>query len=142
MIIFGIKLQLSANLAKENEEMKPKAEQFDLYLQSQGLLSMNQSSKELKARRNKFMQFLRYMKVFNQDNSPSEKYSSVGYFEVKNFVILRKNDKKYSIAITYVTPKGQDFLFRYLKKHKDIYAKFDKKYMNRISSTLEVSANA
>jgi phage antirepressor YoqD-like protein len=132
-------LLLSANLAKENEEMKPKAEQFDLYLESSGLLSMNQSSKELKARRNKFMAFLRYMKIFNQDNSPSEQYSSKEYFVVKNYVIVRKDNKKYSVAITYVTPKGQDFLFRYLKKHKDIYAKFDKKYLNRIS---EVSANA
>lgn len=132
-------LLLSSNLAKENEEMKPKADQFDLYLDSKGLLSMNQSSKELKARRNKFMQFLRYVKIFNQDNSPSEKYSSLGYFEVKNYVVLRKNNKKYSVAVTYVTPKGQDFLFRYLKKNNDIYAKFDKKYLNRIS---EVQANA
>ena len=132
-------LLLSANLAKENEEMKPKAEQFDLYLESSGLLSMNQSSKELKARRNKFMQFLRYMKIFNQDNSPSEQYSSKEYFVVKNYVIVRKNNSKYSVAVTYVTPKGQDFLFRYLKKHKDIYAKFDNKYLNRIS---EVTTNA
>jgi len=132
-------LLLSANLAKENEEMKPKADQFDLYLNSKGLLSMNQSSKELKARRNKFMQFLRYMKVFNQDNSPSEKYSSMGYFEVKNYVVIRKNDKKYSVAVTYVTPKGQDFLFRHLTKNKNIYSKFDKKYLSRVS---EVSVNA
>jgi phage antirepressor YoqD-like protein len=132
-------LLLSANLAKENEEMKPKAEQFDLYLESKGLLSMNQSAKELKARRNKMMEFLRYMKVLNQDNSPSEKYSTMGYFEIKNYVILRRNNKKYSVAITYITPKGQDFLFRYLKKYKDIYANFDKKYLNRV---LEVSVNA
>lgn len=134
-------LLLSANLAKENEVMKPKADQFDLYLDSKGLLSMNQSSKELKARRNKFMQFLRYMKVFNQDNSPSEKYSSLGYFEVKNYVVLRKNNKKYSVAVTYVTPKGQDFLYKYLMKNKDIYTKFDKKYLTRIGEN-EVSANA
>jgi phage antirepressor YoqD-like protein len=134
-------LLLSANLAKENEIMKPKADQFDLYLQSKGLLSMNQSSKELKARRNKFMEFLRHMKVFNQDNSPAEKYSSVGYFEVKNYVIIRKNDKKYSMAVTYVTPNGQNFLYRYLNKHKDIYAKYDKKYLKRIGRS-EVQANA
>jgi len=136
-------LLLSANLAKENEEMKPKAEQFDLYLDSKGLLSMNQSSKELKARRNKFMEFLRYMKVFNQDNSPSEQYASKEYFVVKNYVIVKKNDKKYSVAVTYVTPKGQDFLYKYLNKHSDIYVKFDKKYLSRINSgKQEVRANA
>ena len=37
-------LLLSANLAKENEEMKPKAEQFDLYLDDDGTLSLNQSA--------------------------------------------------------------------------------------------------
>lgn len=132
-------LLLSANLAKENEEMKPKAEQFDLYLNSNGLLSMNKVAKELKARRNKLMEFLRYMKVFNQDNSPSEQYASKEYFVVNNYVIVKRNNSKYSIAVTYVTPKGQDFLYKYLKKHKDIYANFDKKYLNRIQ---EVSANA
>lgn len=134
-------LLLSANLAKENEIMKPKADQFDLYLTSKGLLSMNQSAKELKARRNKLMEFLRCTKVFNQDNSPSEKYSSIGYFEVKNYVMIRKSGKKYSVAVTYVTPKGQDFLYKHLKKNKDIYAKIDKKYLKRIGEG-EVQTNA
>jgi phage antirepressor YoqD-like protein len=134
-------LLLSANLAKENEIMKPKSDQFDLYLNSDGLFSMNNSSEQLKARRNKFMEFLRYTKVFNQDNSPAEKYSSLEYFEVKTYVIKRHNDKKYSVAVTYVTPNGQNFLYRYLQKHKNIYAKFDKKYLKRIGEC-EVQANA
>jgi phage antirepressor YoqD-like protein len=134
-------LLLSANLAKENEVMKPKAEQFDLYLESKGLLSMNVLAKELKARRNKLMEFFRYMKVFNQDNSPSEQYASKEYFVVKNFVMIKRNNKKISIAVTCATPKGQDFVYKYLKKHKDIYAKFDKKYLDRIGEG-EVSANA
>ena len=133
-------LLLSANLAKENEEMKPKAEQFDLYLSSNGTLSMNKVAKQLKARRNKLMEFLRYTKVFNQDNSPSEQYASKEYFVVKNYVILRKDDKKYSVAVTSVTPKGEDFLFKYLKKNKDIYAKFDNKYLKRICE-YEVQSN-
>lgn len=133
-------LLLSANLAKKNEEMKPKVEQFDLYLESQGLLSMNQVSKEMKARRNKLMEFLRYMKVFNQDNSPSDYYADKEYFVVKNYVIVKINDKKYNIAVTWVTPKGQDFLYKYLKKNKDIYAMFDKKYFKRIGEG-EVQAN-
>ena len=72
-------LMLSANLAKENEEMKPKAEQFDLYLDDDGTLSLNQVAKALKTKRNKMMDFLRHKEVFNQDNSPSSYYANRGY---------------------------------------------------------------
>ncbi len=102
-------LLLSANLAKENEEMKPKAEQFDLYLDDNGTLSLNQAAKALKTKRNKMMEFLRHKEVFNQDNSPASYYANRGYFEVKNFTYVVKSEKKYQIAVTWVTPKGQDF---------------------------------
>lgn len=125
-------LQLSADLAKENEEMKPKAEQFDLYLQNDGTLSLNQSAKALKTRRNKMMEFLRYKNVFNQDNSPSSYYANKGYFEVKSFTVVTKRNKKFQIAITRVTSTGQDFLYRYLKKHKDEYIKYDKEFCKRV----------
>lgn len=126
-------LMLSANLAKENEEMKPKAEQFDLYLDDDGTLSLNQVAKALKTKRNKMMEFLRYKKVFNQDNSPSSYYSNKGYFEVKNFTYVVKSGKKYQIAVTRVSATGQDFLYRYLTKHIDEYSEFDKDFKNKIS---------
>ena len=126
-------LMLSANLAKENEEMKPKAEQFDLYLDDDGTLSLNQVAKALKTKRNKMMEFLRYKEVFNQDNSPSSYYANKGYFEVKNFTYVVKSGKKYQIAVTRVSTTGQDFLYRYLTKHIDEYSEFDKDFKNRIS---------
>lgn len=132
-------LLLSANLAKENEEMKPKAEQFDLYLESDGVLSLNQSAKALKTRRNKMMSYLRYKNVFNEDNSPSTYYAMKEYFEVKTFTYITKNNKKYQVAVTTVTPNGQDFLYRYLKKNIEEYSKFDKGFKKRV---LEVSTNA
>ena len=126
-------LMLSANLAKENEEMKPKAEQFDLYLDEDGTLSLNQAAKALKTKRNKMMAFLRYKEVLNQDNSPSQYYANRGYFEVKNFTYVIKSGKKYQIAVTRVTAKGQDFLYRYLTKYIDEYSKYDVDYKNKIS---------
>lgn len=126
-------LLLSANLAKENEAMKPKAEQFDLYLQDDGTLSLNQTAKALKTKRNKMMAFLRHMKVFNQDNSPASYYSNKEYFEVKNFTYVVQEGKKYQIAITRVTTKGQDFLYRYLTKHIEEYSRYDKDFKNKIS---------
>lgn len=126
-------LMLSANLAKENEEMKPKAEQFDLYLNDDGTLSLNQVAKALKTKRNKMMKFLRYKEVFNQDNSPSSYYANKGYFEVKNFTYVVKSGKKYQIAVTRVSATGQSFLYRYLTKYIDEYSKFDKDFKNKIS---------
>lgn len=126
-------LMLSANLAKENEVMKPKAEQFDLYLDDDGTLSLNQAAKALKTKRNKMMEFLRHKEVFNQDNSPSSYYANRGYFEVKNFTYVVKSGKKYQIAVTRVTPKGQDFLYRYLTKYMDEYLEFDKDFKNKVS---------
>ncbi len=126
-------LLLSANLAKENEIMKPKAEQFDLYLDNDGTSSMNQAAKKLKTKRNKMMQFLRDMNVFNQDNSPASYYSNQDYFEVKSYTYIVKGGRKYQIAITRVTAKGQDFLYRYLTKHVDEYCKYDSDFKNKIS---------
>lgn len=126
-------LLLSANLAKENEEMKPKAEQFDLYLDDDGTFSLNQVAKALKTKRNKLMEFLRNKSVFNQDNSPSSYYANRGYFEVKSFTYVIKSGKKYQIAVTRVTPNGQDFLYRYLTKYIDEYSSYDTNYKNKIS---------
>lgn len=126
-------LMLSANLAKENEVMKPKAEQFDLYLDDDGTLSLNQAAKALKTKRNKMMEFLRHKEVFNQDNSPSSYYANRGYFEVKNFTYVIKSGKKYQIAVTRVTPKGQDFLYRYLTKYIDEYSEYDVDFKNKVS---------
>lgn len=125
-------LLLAGNLAKENEVMKPKAEQFDLYLESNGTLSLNQSAKALKTRRNKMMQYLRYKNVFNEDNSPSTYYATKEYFEVKTFTYVTRNNKKYQVAVTTVTPNGQDFLYRFLTKNIEEYSKFDKKFKARI----------
>lgn len=126
-------LLLSANLAKENEIMKPKAEQFDLYLDDDGTLSLNQVAKALKTKRNKMMDFLRHKEVLNQDNSPSSYYANRGYFEVKNFTYVVKGGNKYQIAVTRVTPKGQDFLYRYLTKYIDEYSEYDVDYKSKVS---------
>lgn len=126
-------LMLSANLARENEVMKPKAEQFDLYLDDDGTLSLNQVAKALKTKRNKMMKFLRHKEVFNQDNSPASYYANRGYFEVKNFTYVVKSGKKYQIAVTRVTTKGQDFLYRFLTKYIDEYSKYDIDFKNKLS---------
>lgn len=79
------------------------------------------------------MEFLRYKEVFNQDNSPAAYYADKEYFEVKNFTYVVKSGKKYQIAITRVTAKGQDFLYRYLTKYIDEYSTFDSDFKNKIS---------
>lgn len=126
-------LLLSANLAKENEEMKPKAEQFDLYIDSDGTLSFNEVAKALKTGRNRLMNFLRCKDILNQDNSPSQYCLDRKYFEVKTYTYVVKNGNKYQLAITRITAKGQDFLYRYLTRHIDQYCEFDPDYKSKIS---------
>lgn len=126
-------LLLSSNLAKENEVMKPKAEQFDLYLDDAGTLSFNQAAKALKTKRNKMMSFLRDKGVLNQDNSPASYVANRGYFEVKNFTYKTKDGKQRQVAITRVTAKGQNFLYRYLAKYINEYSCYDKEYKTKLS---------
>lgn len=126
-------LLLSANLAKENEVMKPKAEQFDLYLDDTGTLSFNQVAKALKTKCNKMMSFLRDKGILNQDNSPASYVANRGYFEVKNFTYKTKDGKQRQVAITRVTAKGQNFLYRYLAKYIDEYSCYDKEYQTKLS---------
>lgn len=130
-------LLLSANLAKENEEMRPKAEQFDLYIDSDGTISFNESAKALKTGRNRLMDFLRKKDILNQDNSPSQYCLDRKYFEVKTYTYVVKGGNKYQLAITRITTKGQDFLFRYLSKHLDEYSVFDPDYKSKISEVHE-----
>lgn len=126
-------LQLSADLAKENEVMKPKAEQFDLYLNCNGTSSWNQTAKMLKTKRNKMLQFLRHKDVINEDNSPGSYCANKDYFIVSSYAVRMKDDKKYRLSITRVTAKGQDFLYKYLKKHIDEYSLYDTTFKSKIS---------
>ncbi|WP_143322677.1 phage antirepressor KilAC domain-containing protein [Clostridium sp. HBUAS56010] len=125
-------LLLSANLAKENEEMKPKAEQFDLYLDSDGTISFNESAKALKTGRNRLMAFLRNKGILNQDNSPSQYCLDRKYFEVKTYTYVVKGGNKYQLAITRITSKGQDYMYRFLTKYIDEYCGYDPDYKSRI----------
>lgn len=79
------------------------------------------------------MEFLRYKEILNQDNSPSSYYANQEYFEIKNFTYSVKSGRKYQIAITRVTAKGQDFLYRYLTKYIDEYSTFDQDFKNKLS---------
>jgi phage antirepressor YoqD-like protein len=84
------------------------------------------------------MEYLRYKDVFTDENAPSTYYANKDYFTVTAYVIRHDSGRKYQIAVTRVTTKGQDFLYRYLKKNIEEYSKFDKGFKKRT----EVSANA
>lgn len=132
-------IQLATNLKDEQEknkklenkieEDKPKVEQFDRYIDSDGTISMNQAAKALQTGRNKLMGFLRYKDVLNEDNSPSSYYTRMGYFTVKTYIYEKSDEDKIQAVTTRVTTKGMDFLYRYLKKHYVEYKLFDNDFV-------------
>ena len=118
---------------KENEIMAPKAEHFDIAMDSSTLITMKETSDTLnfcevvyyttkkgeeKSRlkgigRNKLFQILRDNNILNQGNEPYQKFINKGYFkrvindvETKNGAIM--------VSTTCVTQRGFNFIRKLL----------------------------
>lgn len=108
-----------AIIAKQTEALsiaEPKAEFYDKLMNSDGYASFNVVAKELGVGRNKLMAKLREKRVlFNDGNSviAYQPYVDNGYFIVKHCLT------PYGIhcATTKVTPRGMEFLHRFVKKN-------------------------
>jgi phage antirepressor YoqD-like protein len=85
-------------------ELAPKAAFYDKYLESDGLLSMNNAAKILGIGRNTLFNELREAKVFT-GTAPRQTYIDSGYFTVKVSV----NDT-WTGPVAKVTPKGIEWL--------------------------------
>lgn len=130
--------EITEQLQKEISEIKPIVNQYNDFMNSNGTTSMKDTAKLLHTGRNQLMEFLRDMKVLNQDNSPSSTCVKNNYFSVKCYVVKTKDDKKYTVAVSRTTNKGKDFLYKFLRKHTDLYSKYDVLFKERLQ---EVSVN-
>jgi len=119
---------INSNLTVTNNIMKPKAEQFDRYIGSDGLIGLNQAAKALQTGRNKLTKFLKASGVFNKNNTPSAYYADRSYFVIKTPTYTTKYNTYVQTPVTFVTSKGMSFLYRYLKKHYDEYLEYDKNF--------------
>jgi phage antirepressor YoqD-like protein len=88
------------------EAQAPKVEAYERFMDSDGLLSMNDTAKILGTGRNTLFEELRSAGVFT-GTSPKQCYVSQGYFVVK-----ATTNANWSGAVTRVTPRGMEWLAR------------------------------
>jgi Rha family phage regulatory protein len=111
-------VEVNELLIKTNKELKPKAEQFDIFEKLTGYLDFKESAKILSndfaidIGRTRLTAFLRERGILLNNNEPRQKYVEKGYFVVKT---CKKLGVVYTI--TLVTPKGLSFIYKQIKKY-------------------------
>lgn len=112
---FSEALRLAADVQEENEKLKeqeklltPKAAGYDLIVSSGGTQSMNNFAKSMNWGRNRLYKLLREKGVFIKNATvPKQQYLENGYFVVKQCFI-----KGNVYSVTFITPKGMDFIVK------------------------------
>lgn len=103
-------------LQQRNESLEPRSKYFEQIVLTDGLISMEQTSKLLNIKdmgRNNLFKALRDGNIIQKRNtSPFQYYIDKGYFELKEEIIIVRNIRKV-IVTTYVTQKGLAFLFKF-----------------------------
>ena len=106
-------LRLAADLAEENETLKPKAAMHDLFLSATNAQSMGDVAKALGVGRNNLFKILRGNSLLMSNNLPYQRYIDCGYFEVIERPVVM-GDQTVNKGQTFVTPKGIDYIGRML----------------------------
>ena len=106
-------LRLAADLAEENETLKPKAAMHDLFLSATNAQPMGDVAKALGVGRNNLYKILRSNNLLMSNNLPYQRYIDCGYFEVIERPVVM-GDQTVNKGQTFVTPKGIDYIGRML----------------------------
>lgn len=126
----------NGKLEKENAELIPDAIMARDIIHHSGLYSLKEVSDLLDSGRTKFCTLLRMNKVLSKQtgyNLPLNKYLKQGYFKVK----INQNS---NTPVTFVTPKGLQFIYRLTKKF-DMFEEFNTEaLLNEIANNKEVAA--
>jgi len=119
-------MRLAADLQEKAERLEaktiedaPKVQAYELLINSEGNVEMKDFADTLNIKglgRNKLIQLLRDRDIFTPDNrgvgcTPYRRYIDAGYFDV--------NQKSTRVGIkfyTVITPKGQDWMLKQLRK--------------------------
>ena len=107
-------LRLAADLAEENQKLRPKAEAHDLFMDGKNAQSMGVVAKSLNVGRNRLFKILRDKKVLMASNVPYQEYLERGYFRVVEKSIVM-GDQTINKPQTLVTAKGVDWIGRWLE---------------------------
>ena len=106
-------LRLAADLAEQNQILKPKADQHDLFLTGENCQTMNEVAKSLDIGRNKLFEYLRDKKVLMGNNVPYQNYLDRGYFKVIEKPIAM-GGSNFNKTQTLVTSKGVEYIAKLL----------------------------
>jgi phage antirepressor YoqD-like protein len=106
-------------LEAQATENAPKVQAYELLINSEGNVEMKDFADTLNIKglgRNNFIDLLRARGVFTPDNrgvgcTPYRRYIDAGYFEVKE-----KSTRVGIFFYTVITPKGQDWMLKQLRK--------------------------
>lgn len=108
-----------ARLQEENQYLKPKAEQHDLFLSGQNAQSVSQVAKSFGWGRNRLFEFLREKKILmtrgSDHNLPYQQYIDRGYFKIKESQVAIGDEVK-NVTTTLVTARGIEYIWRLLKE--------------------------
>lgn len=101
------------------EDLKPKADQHDLFLTGENCQPMNEVAKSLDIGRNKLFEYLRDKKVFMRNNVPYQNYLDRGYFKVIEKPIAM-GGSNFNKTQTLVTSKGVEYIAKLLLADRPI----------------------
>jgi len=109
-------LRLAADLAEENERLRPKAELHDRFLAADTAQTMAVVAKSLGTGRDRLFRFLREIGILMANNVPYQQYLDRGYFRVIEKVI-NMGETEIVKPQTLVTTKGVAFIAKLLKSY-------------------------
>ena len=102
------------SLQKENRELLPKGQAYDLFMDGKNAQSMGVVAKSLNMGRNRLFKILRDKKILMANNVPYQEFIERGYFRVVEKSIVM-GDQTINKPQTLVTAKGVDWIGRLLK---------------------------
>lgn len=114
---FSEALLLAYEQQKIIEKLTPRSLYFDKMINTDGLVSMQEVAKLLNINdmgRNKMFQKLRIGNIIMKNSTtPYQHFVNKGYFELKEeIVVLKENVRKVNVT-TYATQKGLAFIFKF-----------------------------
>jgi len=107
-------------LQEENQIMKPKAEFYDVVIQSESEVDMKQAAKILnfdQIGRNKAFRILREAKVLMKNNEPYQEHVTSGCFRIAVEKFSDAYGQQRIYKKTVVTAKGLDFMRRIINEY-------------------------
>ena len=117
-LLLAAEQQLTIDIQNQTiKKLEPRSLYFDRMIITDGLVSMQEVAKLLNIKdmgRTKLFQELRKGNVIMKNSTtPYQHFVNKGYFELKEEIVLLKNDARKVNVVTWTTQKGLAFIFKF-----------------------------